>query len=145
MRATYRVLALLIAVGVVVQAAAIAYAMFQVRHAADAGAVFDKNTEANAGEMLHSTFGMMVIPSSALVLLIVSFFARLPGGIRWAGIVLGLVVLQIALAFVSFAAPVVGVLHALNAFALAGVASIAARKSQTAGTVAPLDTPVAAV
>ena len=37
--------------------------------------------------------------------------------------------LQIALAFVSFGAPVVGALHGLNAFALLAVAGMAARRA----------------
>ena len=44
MRATYRVLALLIAAGVVVQAAFIAGAWFQVLNAAESGAVPTKKT-----------------------------------------------------------------------------------------------------
>jgi hypothetical protein len=78
----------------------------------------------------------MIIPLLALVLLIVSFFAKVPGGIRWALYVVGLVALQITLAFVSFGAPVVGLLHGLNAFALAAVASMAARRAAAAPVAA---------
>ena len=38
--------------------------------------------------MLHGLVGMMLIPLLALVLLIISFFAKIPGGVKWAGIVL---------------------------------------------------------
>jgi hypothetical protein len=146
MRAAYRVLALLIAVGVVVQVASIAYAWFQVLHDLDGGGVFDKNTERNAGHALHGMVGVMVIPLLALLLLIVSFFAKIPGGVKWAGITLGVTVLQVALAFVSFGAPIVGTLHGINALALAGVASIAARKARTADAAVPaVASPVAAV
>ena len=42
----------------------------------------------------------------------------------------GLVVLQIALAFLSFGVtPVLGLLHGLNAFALLAVAAIASRRA----------------
>ena len=46
------------------------------------------------------------MPVLGLILLIVSFFAAkvVPGARKWAGIVFGLIVLQVALAFVSFGA-----------------------------------------
>lgn len=136
MRATYRVLALLVAVGVVVQAMLIAIALFQINHDTDNGGVFDKNSS-NWAQGAHALDGYIIIPLLALVLLILSFFARIPGGVKWAAIVFGLVVLQILLAGLGMAAPVAGALHGLNAFALAGVASVAARKARTAETAAP--------
>ncbi|SNY65773.1 DUF6220 domain-containing protein [Paractinoplanes atraurantiacus] len=137
MRATYRALALLIALSVVVQAAVIAAAWFTVLNDAEAGGVFDENSEYNWGHWVHSVVGMMVVPLLALVLLVVAFFAKVPGGVKWAAIVLGVVVLQIVLAFAGFIAPVLGVLHGLNAFALAGVASIAARKASAPAGARP--------
>ncbi len=137
MRATYRVLALLIAVGVVLQAAFIASGWFQVLNNADSGAVFDKNSERNWAQAAHGEVGIMVIPILAIALLILSFFARIPGGVKWAAITFGVVLLQIALAFVGFFVPVLGTLHGINAFALAAVASIAARKARLAETATP--------
>lgn len=136
MRATYRVLAGLVAIGVVLQAMFIALAWFTAIKDIDDGLVVDKNYDGNTGHMLHGQFGMMVIPLIALLLLVVSFFAKVPGGIKWALYVVGLVALQIALAFVSFGAPVVGLLHGLNAFALIAVASMAARRASAAPVVA---------
>lgn len=140
MRAAYRVLASLVAVGVVLQAMFIALGGFGVIKDVDGGAVFDKNSDLNAGQTLHGTVGMMVIPIIALLLLIVSFFAKVDGGIKWALYVVGLVVLQIALAFLSFSAPVVGLLHGLNAFALAAVASLASRRASRAPAAATAET-----
>jgi Family of unknown function (DUF6220) len=140
MRATYRVLALLIAAGVVVQAAVIAFAWFQVINDTESGGVFDKNNEGNWGHVAHGVIGSMIIPVLAIVLLILSFFARIPGGVKWAAITFGVVALQVLLAFLSFAAPIVGILHGLNAFALAAVASIAARKAREAEPAAPVET-----
>ena len=138
MRSTYRALALLVAAGVLVQAAAIAFGWFDVIHDVDNGTVIDEDFEGNAGHAVHGTVGMMVMPLLALALLVVSFFARVDGGRTWAGLVLGAVVLQITLAFVSFGAPVVGVLHGLNAFLLFGVAMMAAQtvKNAPAGSSA---------
>jgi hypothetical protein len=144
MRTTYRVLAMLIALGVVVQAAVIAIAWFLVLHSLDDGTVFDKNSGDNWAQMLHGTLGMMVIPIIALLLLIVSFFAHIPGGVKWAAITFGVTVLQIVFAFLGLAAPVVGALHGINAFVLAGVASVAMRKARLAATAPPAEHPAPA-
>jgi len=129
MRSVYRVLAGLVALGVVVQAMAIALAWFTAIKDVDGGLVIDKNYDGNWGHSLHGTNGMMVIPIIALLLLISSFFAHVEGGIKWALYVVGLVVLQITLAFVAFGAPAVGALHGLNALVLLAVSAQAARRA----------------
>ncbi|MEU4424069.1 hypothetical protein AB0F81_25860 [Actinoplanes sp. NPDC024001] len=139
MRTTYRILAMLIALGVVVQAAVIAGAWFLVLNDLDSGTVLDKNSENNWAHVAHGQIGVMVMPLLALLLLIVSFFARVPGGVKWAAITLGVTILQVVLAFAGFAAPIVGLLHGVNAFAVAGVAGVAARKAREAGTTVPAE------
>ena len=133
MRAVYRILAMLIAVGVVVQAAAISYALFDILHKTDDGQLYTKDSS-NAGIAVHQVVGEMIVPLLCLLLLIVSFFAGIPGGVKWAAITFGVMVLQIVLAFASFPVPIVGTLHAINAFALAAVASLAMRQARVAGT-----------
>ncbi len=129
MRTTYIWLARLIAIGVVLQAAFVAFGTFEVFNAANDGKVFSEDTDYNAGQNLHAIVGLMMIPLLALILLIVAFFARISGGVRLAGAVVGLVVLQVVLGLVSFEAPIVGILHGLNAFAMAGVAGFAGRQA----------------
>jgi hypothetical protein len=124
---------MLIALGVVVQAAVIAAAWFQVLKDTDAGAVFDKNNEGNWAHAAHGIIGMMFMPVLAILLLIVSFFSGIPGGVKWAAITLGVVALQVVLAFGGFSVALVGALHGINAFAIAGVASVAMRKARLAG------------
>jgi len=149
MKQTYRAVAGLIALGVVVQAAAIAFGWFDVLHKVDKGAVLDKDAGENAGLAIHGVNGMYVIPLLGLVLLVVSFVAgrSVPGGRKWAGIVFGLIVLQVVLAFVSFGAPVVGALHGINALAVLGTAvraSLLARERAGAGRTSvrgPVDLP----
>jgi hypothetical protein len=99
------------------------------------------------GFATHGINGMMIIPIVVLLLLIVSFFAKVPGGVKWAAIVFGLTVLQVVLAFVAFGAPVVGALHGLNALALFAVAVVAGRRVRTASPAltAPPAQPTAAV
>ena len=142
MKQTYRVLSGLIALGVVVQAAAIAFGWFDAINQVDDGLIIDENYDGNAGHMLHGIVGMYVMPLLGLVLLIVSFFAArtVPGARKWAGIVFGLIVLQVALAFVSFGAPIVGALHGINALAVLGTAGRAASLTRTGTTGRPVTT-----
>ena len=132
MKATYRVFAYLIALCVVAQAMFMALGGFTMIHDIDKGLVVDKNFEDfNFGQSMHGTFGMMVIPALALLFLIVSFFAKVPGGVKWAGITFLLVALQITFAFVAFGAPAVGALHGINALALLAAAGYAGRRVDT--------------
>ena len=140
MKQTYRVLAGLIALGVLVQAAAIAFAWFDAMSAMESGQVIDGNYEGNAGHAIHAMVGMMVMPALGLIFLIASFFATkvVPRARKWAGIVFGVIVLQVALAFAAFlVAPVVGALHGINAlalFACAVHAALLTRETRLAGT-----------
>ena len=123
MKQTYRVVAGLIALGVLVQAASVAFGWFQVISDVESGAVFDENAEFNLGHLVHLYGGLYAIPVLGLVLLIVSFLAAktVPSARKWGGIVFGLVVLQVALAIFAFAlAPAIGALHGLNALFLLG-------------------------
>ena len=90
MKQIYRALAYLIAAGVVVQAAAIAYAVFRMFEWVAAGGTIDKALIESdspqiggiAGFNLHQLVGVTILPLLALLFLISSFFARIPGGIR---------------------------------------------------------------
>lgn len=126
MKSTYRALAYIIAAGVPLQAAFIAFMVFGIWHDVDQGEVVYQDYEPNAGAPLHGITGMLVIPSLAIILMIVSFFARIPRGVAWAGVVLGVVLLQVTLAFVAFGAEIVGLLHGFNALVLFCVALYAA-------------------
>jgi hypothetical protein len=139
MRNVYRGLGQLITLGVVVQVAVIAFGLFGLWDDVDAGRVVTEDYEGNGGFEIHGIVGMMIIPILSLLLLLVSFFVKSGGAVKWAGLVVLLVAVQITLAFVAFGAPVVGILHAVNAFLIAGAASMAARKvgSGSAETAAP--------
>jgi heme A synthase len=149
MKQTYRVVSGLVALGVLVQAAAIAFGWFDAIHELDSGLVIDENYEGNAGHVVHGINGMYLMPLLGLILLIVSFFAakQVPGARKWAGIVFGLVVLQVVLAFVAFGAPIVGALHGLNALAILGTAVRASmlsredRSSRRDSRTEPVDVP----
>ncbi len=103
---------------------------------------FYTKDSSNGGISLHSLLGERVIPVIVLALLIVSFFARIPGGVKWAAITFGVLVVQVGLGFAGKGLPWVGVLHGINAFALAAVASLAMRQARLAGSATAVE-PVA--
>lgn len=131
MKATYRVLAYLIPILVALQASFIALGTFGLGTFVEDGNDFTKSVLENGGAtgdigfMLHG-LGANLIALAALVLLIVSFFAKIDGGVRMAAFVFLDVVLQFALAFASFAVWALGILHGLNAFAMIGLGLAAA-------------------
>ncbi|MFP5068906.1 hypothetical protein ACLFMI_04465 [Pseudonocardia nantongensis] len=135
MRTAYRVIAYLIALGVLVQAASIAYALFGLSAWVETGGVLDKAAMESettdfsgvGGFPLHGINGQLVIPLFVLVLLVVAFFAQVRGGLKWAGIIVGLVVLQVLLGMLGRSLVGLGALHGLNALALFVVAVVAAR------------------
>jgi heme A synthase len=140
MKQTYRVVASLIALGVLVQAASVAFGWFEVLTEVEDGQIFSDTSNYNAGQIVHSAVGMFLMPVLGLVLLGVSFGAAkaVPGARKWAGIVLGLIVLQVALAFAAYVVPAIGALHGLNALAVLGAAGRASMltRQPAAGSVA---------
>ncbi len=64
----------------------------------------------------------------ALILLIVSFFAKIPGGAKWAGLILLVVVVQVLLGMFSGELPQLAMLHGVNAFIMFGAALYAGRR-----------------
>jgi hypothetical protein len=145
MRATYRALAHLIAGFVAIQAAVMVFAVAGLGLWIEDGhsvteSNFNENTQpdftGSIGLALHGIFGIMVIPLLALLLLILSFFAKIPGGTKWAGFVLGAVVLQALLGIFGHEVAISGLLHGLNAFVLFSVALAAGRRVSTTADTA---------
>ena len=129
MKTVHKVLAYLIALEVMIQAALIAFAVAGIGvFISDGGTLDEAAFEAIfegeltftgvAGMMFHGMNGMMVIPSLALLLLITSFFAKTPGAIKFSLLTLGLVVLQVFLGFMGHETPYGGMLHGFNALLL---------------------------
>ena len=140
MRSAYKYLAHTIAGLVAIQAAAVAFAMFGLlywvgedNNTLTPSTVNDRSAEfqGSAGFDIHS-FGAIAIALLAIVLLIVSFFAKIESGVKWAGVVFLVVLLQWVFAIVAFSAPVAGLLHGANAIVLFSVALLAARRAGTA-------------
>ena len=152
MRKTYQIVATTIAVLVVVQAAAIAYAIAGVFTWIDEGNTLDKSVvegweanpptfEGSLGSFLHFfIIGGVLIPLLGLILLIISFFAKVPRGPMLAGIVVVAIVVQYLLGTFSASTgtPLLSLLHGLNAFVVFGAAVAAARAAKSVAESPPV-------
>lgn len=135
MRRFYSGLAWTIAAGVVVQAAAIAFAFGGVLNRVSNGDVVDKallesGGAGGTGELgfwMHA-IGGLTLPLVAIALLIVSFFVRAKGARLWAALVLALLVLQVVLGFSLTDMPYLGLIHGANALAIVAAAAVAAMR-----------------
>lgn len=143
MRRTYSAIAWIIAGGVVVQAASIAFGLGGMSHFIQEGGVVDKalieSRQATftgvLGFPIHGMVGGMVIPLAALALLIVAFFVKVRGARPWAAIVLALVALQITLGYSIADMPYLGLIHGANALALLLAAVYAALRIRRPKTI----------
>ncbi len=138
MRKVYRVLAALVMIEVVVQASSAVFATAGMGNYVDDGgtideAAFDKIFDGDltftgvTGFMIHGMNGMMIIPIIGLLLLIVSFFAKVQRGSLLALAVVVLIALQITLGLMGHENAYFGMLHGINAFLLFGAAMAAFR------------------
>ena len=132
MRTVYRVLAYVIAAVVAIQAAAIGYGVFAQMNWIENGGTLDKATlESSApgtGALIFHAIEGFAVFIVALALLIVSFFAKIPHGVRWAVIVLACTFVQIALGSLSHMLAGIGALHGAVALVLFGLAVTAAMR-----------------
>jgi hypothetical protein len=140
MQTVYRIFAYVVAGLVMVQAMVMVFAIDGLGKWVDGGGVLDKAVAASdqplpfpeaVGFSIHGVNGMLIIPLVAVLLVVASFFAKVPGAAKWAGLVLLLVVVQIALGLGGHAIPAVGALHGLNALLLFSAAVYAARRART--------------
>jgi heme A synthase len=139
MRTAYRVLAFAIAAMVAIQAGAIGYAVFaQFKWIEEGGtfdkAAFDTGAPGTGAFMFHALFAGALLLAS-LVMLIISFFAKIPHGVRWAVFVLIATIVQIALGVLSHLLAAIGALHGAAALVLFGVAVMAAMRARKPASV----------
>ena len=146
MNNVYRILAFTIAGLCMVQVAAIGYQIFGILGYVGSGQTLDgalaesETYGGSGGAMVHH-IGASLISLLVLVLLVFSFFARIPGGVKWALILLGAMVLQWAFAILAYSIPATGFLHAANALIVFSVAGMTGARVRRV-TAAPV--PVAA-
>ncbi|HKP07937.1 MAG TPA: hypothetical protein VJU58_11855 [Microbacterium sp.] len=133
MRITYRVLAFVICGLVALQAAFHAWGSAGLGLYIAEGGAIDASASMDGplpfpelqGLILHGMNGMFVIPVVALILLIVSFFAKIPRGVTYAAVVFGLVLLQVTLGLFGHSITFLGFLHGVNALLLFTAALLA--------------------
>jgi heme A synthase len=135
----YRVLAYAVAAAVAIQAGAIGYGVWAQLNWIENGnaldnAAFESGAPGTAALIFHSFFGGAVL-LVAIALLVISFFAKIERGVRWAVIVLVTTFVQIALGVLSHFTAVIGALHGAVAMALFGVAMMAAMRVRRAAPV----------
>jgi len=150
MRTALRVLFYLLAFEVLVQGAAIGYALAGMGHWVDEDggvvnkALFDQDNPdfpGVGGFMTHGMNGMMVIPVLVLITLIVSLFSKVAGATKRAAILLGLVVIQVVLGIASHSVPYLIMLHVPNAFLIFSLAALTAwRLGNSMAVDAPKET-----
>ena len=147
---TYRIVADIIAIDVVIQAMVMVFAVAGLFKWVDDGATLDSavieswQTEPPTftgaiGHFIHIMNGTYLIPLMGIILLIISFFAKVDGGIKWAAIVAVSIAVQVFVGILGGDLPVLGLVHGLNAFVLFAAALMAARAAKGA-TVAKTDT-----
>jgi hypothetical protein len=155
MRTAYKVLAYIVAAEVAIQAMTMVWAIAGLVKWVDAGGVFDKSLMESEGTpftevfgiIVHAINGTFVIPAIALLLLIVSFFTKVRGAIKWGAIVFLLTVAQGQIGFLGHEFPLAVALHGLNALALFASALYAGRRMRNAASrsaVTPAEEQVAA-
>jgi hypothetical protein len=147
MRAAYKYLAYAIDALILLQAAAIAWAVFGMDHWIDAGDGHSIDKSAidsgkslfpeEAGFAIHGISGTMLIPLVGLVLLVISFFAKVPEGPKWAGMVFGGIVVQVLLGLFAHSLPILGFFHGFWALLLFWLAWRTAKQADVAAVATP--------
>lgn len=154
MRIVYRIISFTICALVALQAASHAWASAGLGLYIAEGGVIDASAQEGPppfpealGFMIHGMNGMYAIPTLALLLLIVSFFAKIRRGTAFAVGVLALVALQVTLGLLGHGMALLGLLHGLNALLLFTTALLAginaSARHVTSKAVADIATPVA--
>lgn len=137
MRTIYRALAYLVCGLVVVQAASHAWTSAGIGLWVSNGGVMDQSVMESSeappfpealGFMIHAMNGMLLIPLVSLALLVVGLLVRDGTALKWAGIVLALVLVQVALGLFGHGMPLLALLHGGNALLLFGAAYLAVRQ-----------------
>ena len=128
-RNVFRWLSAILFAAVVVQVALAAFGGFDAVHKADKVSISKKTIE--NGFNAHGLVGTIIV-IAMLVLLIVAAAGRLgPTQVKWAGGIFALGVIQYLLGVVSTSAPVLGLLHGLNALLIFAATGLLAHRTWT--------------
>jgi hypothetical protein len=149
MRAAYKFLAYAIDALILLQAAMIAWAIFGESKYIDDGHTVSKALQESdtlpfpevVGFIVHGINGELLIPLVGLILLIVSFFAKVTDGTKYAAMLFGGIVIQVLLGLFAHGLPLLGMIHGLWALLLFALAFRAAKlvDADHAAVAAPED------
>ena len=123
MNSAFRIWASIVSLAIIVQVGLAAYGAFHTVDVSDDKGTIGKDSVSD-GFSVHTTLGYIIL-LAALILLILALVARRggdPARVKWSAAILGLIVLQILLAWAGDATPWLGILHGMNALAVAGIA-----------------------
>ena len=126
----FRIWSSVVSLAIIVQVGLAAYGGFHAVDESDDKGTIGKNAVSN-GFDAHSVLGYVIL-IAAIILLMLAFASRRQGGahrVRWSALIVGLIVVQVLLAAAGDAVPWLGILHGMNALAIAGFAgSLAGRE-----------------
>jgi hypothetical protein len=132
----------LLSLAIIVQVGLAAVGAFNAVDKSDDKGTIGKDAVSD-GFGAHAGLGYVILLAS-IVLLVLAFASRRAGGgdrVRWSGLIFGLLVVQVLLAWAGGATAWLGILHGMNALAIAGFAgSLAGREwaaHKGAGRTAP--------
>jgi hypothetical protein len=131
LNSAFRIWASLVSLAIAIQVGLAGYGAFHAVDVSDDKGTIGKNSVSD-GFGAHAALGYIIL-LAALILLALALIGRRggggPGRVKWSGIILGLIVVQILFAWLGAASAGLGVLHGVNALAVAGVAgSLAGRE-----------------
>ena len=147
MNSAFRIWASLVSLAVIVQVGLAAYGALHAVDVSDDNGTIGK-TSVSDGFAAHSALGYTIF-LAALILLVLALIGRRSLGsarVKWSGGLVGLIVVQILLAWAGDATPWLGILHGMNALAVAGIAgSLAGREwaAHRSGAGTPVPRPAA--
>ena len=123
MNSAFRIWASLVSLSIIVQIGLAAYGGFHAVDVSDDKGTIGKNAVSD-GFGVHTALGYIIL-IAAIILLALAFAARglgNPSRVKWSGLIVGLLVVQVLLAWAGDATAWLGVLHGMNALAIAGFA-----------------------
>ena len=132
MNSAFRIWASLVSFAIIVQVGLAAYGAFNAIDKSDDSGTIGKNAVSD-GFIAHTVLGYAIV-AAAIVLLALAFATRraVRSRLRSSGLIFGLLVVQILLAGLGDAVPWLGILHGMNALAIAGFAGTLAGREWAA-------------
>jgi hypothetical protein len=123
LNSAFRIWASIVSLAIIIQVGLASYGAFNAVDKADDNGTIGKDAVSD-GFSAHAALGYLIF-LAALILLVLAFLLRRTEGsarVKWSGGIVGLIVLQILLAWLGGASAWLGVLHGMNALAVAGIA-----------------------